>query len=71
MRDMVVPHALDKPLFDGRLAYDVFELHDIYFGEQKYSFLGIVPEKRINKFNHNFTCKMIAMFLYVFGEKQV
>ena len=27
MRDMVFPHTLDKPLFDGGLAYDVFELH--------------------------------------------
>jgi hypothetical protein len=30
MRDMVFPHTLDKPLFDGGLTYDIFELHSDY-----------------------------------------
>ena len=41
------------------------------FEEQKYSFLGILPEKRINKFYHNFTCKTIAMIQLALGEKIV
>ena len=28
VRDMVVAHACDEPLFDGGLADDVFELHN-------------------------------------------
>ena len=29
VRDVVFPHAVDQPLLDGGLAYDVFELHGI------------------------------------------
>ena len=29
MRDMVFPHTLDKPLFDGGLAYDIAEPHSL------------------------------------------
>ena len=47
MRDMVFLHALDKPLFDGGLAYDVFELHDILFRRAKIQFFGYLSQKRL------------------------
>ena len=40
MRDMIVFHALDKPLFDGGLADDVFELHQYIITGQKYKIIA-------------------------------
>ena len=36
---MVFPHTLDKPLFNGALAYDVFELHQFVITGQKYKII--------------------------------
>jgi hypothetical protein len=47
VRDMVFPHTLDKPLFDGALAYDVFELHDILFLRAKIQFFVYLSQKRL------------------------
>ena len=47
VRDMIFPHALDKPLFNGALAYDVFELHDILFLRAKIQFFVYLSQKRL------------------------
>jgi YHS domain-containing protein len=62
VRDMVFSHTLDEPLLDGRLSYDVFELHGLVFRRAKIQFSSIYFDKKA-------IFQIISHISEIFGKK--